>query len=297
MHKGGKCRQCWRQGAVFEPSASELSLCLSSPSLQLRIRKPGSAQAERTAHSQNLILAKKSASLPASAATCRAVGWGFPLGCVHIRYFGGRCSEWHPSLPTALPKSLSAAQRQLILTASHPVSAGEQATSQMHIHHTHTLIHTHIWAHRSIKIYTFDCEKWVWKRYFISLEIEGLSRIIEAAGKFPPLAGALFWAHTSSYQPLSLCLKSSQMRNQIPSKWAGMNMKILFFSHMPSGIDKNILNTWLLRKKNTVTKVLFFHYIRKNRNIRKQCSHPCILSPEVTGSFFFFNIHLIDTEY
>lgn len=53
------------------------SPCLSFPSLQLRISgKPGSAQAGRAAHSQNLILAKKSASLPASADTCRAVGWG-----------------------------------------------------------------------------------------------------------------------------------------------------------------------------------------------------------------------------
>lgn len=65
------------------------SPCLSFPSLQLRIGKPSSAQAGRAAHSQNLILAKKSASLPASADTCRAVGWGFPLGCAIQQVFWG----------------------------------------------------------------------------------------------------------------------------------------------------------------------------------------------------------------
>lgn len=47
------------------------SPCLSFPSLQLRLGKPSSAQAGRAAHSQNLILAKKSALLPASADTRR----------------------------------------------------------------------------------------------------------------------------------------------------------------------------------------------------------------------------------
>lgn len=140
--------------------------------------------------------------------------------------------EWHLSLPTALPKSLSAAQRQLILTASHPVSAGEQATWQMHLYHTHTLIHTHIWAPRSIKTHIFNCEKWVWKRYFISLEIEGLSRIIEAAGKFPPLAGALFWAHSSAPTSHYPCVwnpakwETRSLQNELEWTWKSFSFHI-----------------------------------------------------------------------
>lgn len=62
---------------------------------------------------------------------------------------------------------------------------------------------------------------------------------------------------------------------------------------MPSGIDKNVLHTWLL-KKNTITQAsvfhsgLFFRDIRNNRTIRKQRSRPCILSNEVMASLFFF---------
>lgn len=104
MQRGGRNNnskamdlECIREESVGSVGDKEQCLntlpqnspCLSFPSLQLRIGKPSSAQAGRAAHSQNLILAKKSASLPASADTCRAVGWGFPLGCAIQQVFWG----------------------------------------------------------------------------------------------------------------------------------------------------------------------------------------------------------------
>lgn len=65
-------------------------------------------------------------------------------------------------------------------------------------------------------IYVSNCKKWVWESYFISLEIEGLRRIIRFSRSLENLGGER--EPGCPRQPLSPRRKASQMRNQIPSK-------------------------------------------------------------------------------
>lgn len=77
----------------------------------------------------------------------------------------------------------------------------------------HAYIYTHIYEHINLDGIDFNCRKWAWKRDFISLEIEGLSRITEAAAEFPPLAGALLFP---SLSPLTSSPPSEHEPNEKP---------------------------------------------------------------------------------
>lgn len=211
---------------------------------------------------------------------CRAGTWG-------------RCSERGVApFPTALPKGLPISPKAIDFKYVSPtVSAGASHCTNVHTLHTNT--HTHTRAHIHICMFgVFLTAKTTSGKH------EGLNRITEAAERFPPLAGALLCSQQH--------LPAGQMGNQIPSTSAATNTKILFFPLVPSGIDKNVLNTWLLKKKKkAITRALFchfglfFHDFRNRRDIRKQCSHPCVLSNGVTGgtSVSSNSIHQMAADY
>lgn len=206
---------------------------------------------------------------------CRAGTWG-------------RCSERGVApFPTALPKGLPISPKAIDFKYVSPtVSAGVSHCTNVHTLHTNT--HTHTRAHIHICMFgVFLTAKTTSGKH------EGLNRITEAAERFPPLAGALLCSQQH--------LPAGQMGNQIPSTSAATNTKILFFPLVPSGIDKNVLNTWLLKKKksNNTSIILplwvVFPQLQKSQGYQKAVlSSLCFIQWSNGWHFCFFKQHTSD---